>query len=178
MRLATVLSALGLLATCGCVRKTLEVTSEPAGAQVIINGQPAGTTPVKLGFQHHGVYRIELRKTGYLPVQAAEPLARRLYEIEGLDVLAEFLWPGVIRDERKLSYRLEETAPLDKEKLFAEARAAAAEAERLIPHLVELPAPNPDAKDGDLLRIMQPPQRKRDAPAGKPDASPPSRPTP
>lgn len=174
MRRWPALALAPLLGAGGCLSKTLEVSSSPAGAQVIVNGQPLGVTPATVSFRHHGLYRVELRRSGFRPLVASERLGRRLYELELLDVLADFLWPGVIRDRRRLHYRLEPTAPLDKDKLFAEARAAAAEAERLIPRLVEMAPPRPGAKDRDLIRALEPPGSKR----RKPEAAPPEPPKP
>jgi len=151
---AAILLAASAALSGGCVRRTLDVTSEPPGAAVVINGHDAGTTPVRVAFRHHGTYRIELRKDGYEPVIAGAPVPRKLYEIEGADLIAEVLWPGVIVDERRIHYKLAPSRSLgteEKERLLAAGRQAAEDAERLIPKLFEAPAPNPDAKDRRLL---------------------------
>jgi len=151
-------------AASGCVKRTLSITSDPPGAQVIINGQPAGETPVELGFQHHGTYRVELRKRGYLPVTHALRLKRKLYELAGPDFIAEVLWPGTIHDRRTAHYELKRTPPLDKGKLLRRARRAAAEAEKLIPGLVAAPPPRPGARDRPLLRRMKAVPEKSEKP--------------
>jgi hypothetical protein len=151
--------AASLLAACaacasGCVRRTLDITSDPSGADVVINGHEAGTTPVRVVFQYNGTYRIELRKDGCEPVIAAARVPRRLYEIEGPDLVAEVLWPGVIVDERHLHYALQPSRSLttaEKERLLAAGLRAADEAERLIPKLYEAPPPDPDARDRNLI---------------------------
>lgn len=147
---AAILLALSAALSAGCVRRTLDVTSDPPGAEVTINGHAAGPTPVRVAFAHHGVYRIELRKEGYEPVVASAPVPRKFYEIDGIDIVAEVLWPGVIVDERSLLYALKPCATLttaEKERLMAASRQAAEDAERLVPKLYEAPPPNPDAKD-------------------------------
>lgn len=159
--------ALVLLAACasGCVRRTLSITSDPPGAQLIVNGQPAGRTPAELAFSHHGTYRVELRKKGYRPVLDALRLRRKPYEYPVADFVSEVLWPGTIRDRRAAHYQLRRTPPFDQKKILAEARRAAREAEKVIPELVGAPAPRPGAKDRRLLpRIRAVPEK-----AGKPE---------
>ena len=135
------LTLLLVLTACasGCVRRTLSVTSEPAGAGVVINGQPAGQTPLEVVFYHHGTYRVEVRKEGYLPITDALRLRRKFYEYPVADLFFEVLWPGVIRDRREAHYKLERVPPFDKRKVLADARRAAEEAEKAIPELVADP---------------------------------------
>ena len=45
----------------------LVITSEPAGAQVIIDGKPQGKTPFRFREAGLGSYRVGLRSIGYLP---------------------------------------------------------------------------------------------------------------
>jgi hypothetical protein len=158
------LAAVLLLAASGCVRRTLEVTSEPPGAQLIVNGRPAGFTPAKLVFHFHGTYLIELRKSGYAPVRAGGPVPPRLYELAGPDIVAEVLWPGAIVDQRRIHYKLEPAAPADRDKVLAASRRAAAEAERLIPALEPAPPPNPNARDRNLIH-----SNRRPRPGSKPE---------
>jgi len=163
------LAALAVLAAGGCVRRTLEITSDPPGAQLIVNGQPAGLTPKTLSFRSHGVYRIELRRSGCRPVTAAAGAPARFYELAGPDLVAEVLWPGVIRDRRRVHYRLEPEAATDKEQLLAAARRAAEEAERAIPRLTPARPPRPGARD----RRLQPAVEKLKPPeTGKPPVQP------
>jgi hypothetical protein len=50
---------------------TLEVVSEPAGGQIIVNGRPAGRTPATLENVPIGDIRVEVRLEGYEPAEAA-----------------------------------------------------------------------------------------------------------
>jgi|GEM_PF-1005352 len=50
------------------VRKTLlMITSEPAGAEVLIDGQPRGRTPYQFDAEGMRTYKIGIRSIGYLP---------------------------------------------------------------------------------------------------------------
>lgn len=44
---------------------SLQVVSRPAGAEVLIDGAPAGATPLKMEAPAPGQYQVELRKAGY-----------------------------------------------------------------------------------------------------------------
>ena len=156
----------------GCIRRTLEVTSDPPGAQLIVNGQPAGVTPAKFAFRHHGTYRVELRKEGYRPVVDALYVEGRLYELPPAEPAAELLWPGVIRDGRSASYKLEPLASVDRGKAVAAGRAAAAEAEKLIPRLYAAPPPGRRSRDRAILPGPRPPEHPQDG-KGAPGAKPP-----
>ncbi|HOX05122.1 MAG TPA: PEGA domain-containing protein [Planctomycetota bacterium] len=173
--------AAAVLAGSGCVRRTLEITSEPSGAQVVVNGHPAGFTPVKLDFRYHGTYLIELRKSGWAPVRAGGAVPPKFYELAGADLVAEVLWPGEVVDERRIHYRLEPAPPVNRDELLAASRRAAAEAERLVPVLVPAPPPNPDAKDHSIIpgnghpkpEAKPAPDPSRTPPAADPPGKPP-----
>jgi hypothetical protein len=135
----------------GCIRRTLSITSEPAGAQLIVNGEAAGTTPAKLIYHHHGVYRVELRKPGYRPVLDKLKLGAKLYERAPIDFAADVLWPGTIRDDRSVHYRLKKTPRFDLEETLAAAERAAAAAEQVIPKLYQAPRPKPGTRDRPAL---------------------------
>lgn len=49
----------------GCIRKQLTVTSEPACADVWINGVYRGKTPVEIPYNWNWYYDIKLQKPGY-----------------------------------------------------------------------------------------------------------------
>tara|TARA_B100001142_G_scaffold317569_1_gene358683 strand:+ start:637 stop:1005 length:369 start_codon:yes stop_codon:yes gene_type:complete len=46
-------------------KSTIAVTSEPRGADVIVNGYKMGVTPVELSLDNDKDYTIEYRKEGY-----------------------------------------------------------------------------------------------------------------
>ena len=167
LRLSLVLAA--LCAPAGCVRRTVEIDSDPPGAELVVNGQPAGVTPVKMSFRHHGTYRVELRKEGFAPLTAGLRLRGRLYELPPLEPAAELLWPAVIRDGRSAHYKLEPLPPVDRARTVAAARAAAAEAERLIPRLYEAPPPGKWSRDRALLPGPKAPKDAKER-SSEPDA--------
>ena len=98
--------ALVVAACSGCISRSLLIESEPPGAQVRLNGTPVGETPVTVSFRHYGIYDVELRKDGFETVRTVEPVTAPLYARFPLCLFTELLWPGRIRDDRYLSYKL------------------------------------------------------------------------
>ena len=51
----------------GCGAKSVVITSNPAGATVLVNGNPVGNTPMKYAFDYsqRTYYDVVVRKTGY-----------------------------------------------------------------------------------------------------------------
>ena len=115
---------LPLLALCltGCVQRALVVESDPPGAEVWIDGEPAGLSPVRMSFSHYGTREIILSKGGFAGVRDHHPFEPPWYERFPLDFLTENLWPGTFRDERYLAYALVPEAP-DPEGTYARARS-------------------------------------------------------
>lgn len=69
--LPLMLIAAMLLSVCGCATifkgtsSKVELSSEPAGAKVYVNGQLRGTTPVKLKLESKRTYHIEFKLDGH-----------------------------------------------------------------------------------------------------------------
>ncbi|MCX7703158.1 MAG: PEGA domain-containing protein, partial [Planctomycetota bacterium] len=50
----------------GCVLREFLIQSEPAGAEVFLDGRYIGKTPLKQSFDFYGTHRVVLRKNGYI----------------------------------------------------------------------------------------------------------------
>ena len=118
-------------ASAGCIERALVIESDPAGAEVRLNGTLVGTTPVWVPFRHYGDYEIELRKEGFATLAVAEPVRAPFYARFPLCLFTELLWPGRIRDERYLSYTLEPPSSPDRAELLEAPRAGDDRADRL-----------------------------------------------
>ncbi|MDP9172309.1 MAG: PEGA domain-containing protein [Planctomycetota bacterium] len=99
-----------LLASCGCVERTLTVTSNPPGALVYLNDQEIGRTPLKRDFVWYGTYDVVLRKEGFRTVKAAASVIAPFYEWVPFDLVAEIL-PIPLKVHRNLNYVLTPEAP-------------------------------------------------------------------
>ena len=80
---ATLCATLALLAaglSSGCVTRRMMITSDPPGAQVYVDGQPIGATPVERPFVYYGKYRYRLVKDCYQPLDV-EPQSGEWHEV-------------------------------------------------------------------------------------------------
>ncbi len=101
-----VLVCLMLLAASGCVRRRLNVRTNPPGALVYVDNQQIGTTPCSVDFTYYGTREIRLVKPGYETLTVNQPIPTPWYQIPPLDFVSENLVPTKIRDNRTVSYDL------------------------------------------------------------------------
>lgn len=94
------------LAAAGCVERILRIESEPPGASVILDGEPAGTTPVDIPFTWYGTREIILEKPGHESVRAMEKVPAPWWQWFPIDVVADVLLPIPIRDVHEFRYEL------------------------------------------------------------------------
>jgi len=118
----SVVVALGLLLN-GCVERKLTVKSEPSGAEVYLDGEKIGKTPVTVDFEQYGGREITLSKKNYLRQREIVRTETPVYEWFGIDFFFEMIWPLTIVDRHEFSFRLkpltaeEPETPMDIEQL-------------------------------------------------------------
>jgi hypothetical protein len=84
------LAACGCLAT-GCVRRTITISTEPAGAMVWLNDREIGRSPVDVDFEYYGTYDVRLEQEGYEPQMTSGDAKAPWWDTVGLDLVAEVL---------------------------------------------------------------------------------------
>jgi PEGA domain len=94
----------------GCVERTLQVTSEPSGALVYLNGEEVGRTPMRKDFLWYGTYDVELRKEGYETKVAEAKVWAPWWQIPPIDLFAELI-PLPLQDNHAVSYTLDPVSP-------------------------------------------------------------------
>jgi hypothetical protein len=82
-----------VLGGSGCVKRTLAISSEPAGALVWVNDQEVGRTPVEVPFTWYGTYDVRLEREGYAPLWTVGEAQMPWWELPGPDLVAELI-PG------------------------------------------------------------------------------------
>ena len=100
------LLAMAMLLPSGCVRRRLNVRSNPPGALVYVDNQQIGTTPCSVDFTYYGTREIRLVKPGYETLTVNQPIPAPWYQIPPLDFFSENLVPTKIRDNRTVIYDL------------------------------------------------------------------------
>jgi hypothetical protein len=121
-------SLLAVLILAGCVERRLLVRTDPPDAEVTVNGERIGRSPVTWRFSHYGKVLIEVEKHGYEPSRALCELHSPWYQKPGIDFFADVLVPARIRDDHEVNLVLEATHPLtesEKERGVAEMSRAA-----------------------------------------------------
>ncbi|MBU3683555.1 MAG: PEGA domain-containing protein [Phycisphaerales bacterium] len=96
------LAALALAAACasGCVRREIEITSEPPGAVLTLNGREIGRTPARVQFTFDGTYDVRLRLQGYESVAGSGTTDMPVWDFVGADLVAELAPMRLQRLER------------------------------------------------------------------------------
>jgi hypothetical protein len=92
-----------MLLCCGCVQRTMKLTSDPPGALIYLNGVEVGRTPVERDFTWYGTYDVEVRKDGYETLKTRSKVIAPWWQWVPIDLFAEAL---PLRDRRWLSYTM------------------------------------------------------------------------
>ena len=142
----SVLACVVLLIVCGggCVERTLDVRSTPAGALVTMNDQEIGRTPLTKSFTWYGVFEVHVRKEGYETLKTGTPVIAPWWQWLPFDFVAEIL-PIRLQDRHEIAYVLK---PLPEEQADPEAIAQRGQAlrERLEGSRLPQPASHPTSK--------------------------------
>jgi hypothetical protein len=85
--LPAILLAAACLATSGCVRRTLRITSTPPGALVWVNHREVGRTPMEIDFIYYGTYDVQLSLDGHEPMITDADANPPVWDIVGMDFL-------------------------------------------------------------------------------------------
>lgn len=114
----------------GCVERRIYLVSEPAGADVYIDGEFVGKTrpkdhadgPLYANFIYYGKREYTFRKPGYATHSGEVDLVAPWYEYPPVDFFAEVLTPWVIVNEHFVNVRLDRAKPADVEDLYRAAQ--------------------------------------------------------
>jgi len=122
--LALVLAASEPIAGVGCVERRLFVRSDPEPAQVFLDGEPRGQTPLRIPFTYYGTRELVLRAPGRRARRLAVEILPPWYQITPLDFVSELLLPFTIVDEREVFATLLPSPPRALEELSSRAEEA------------------------------------------------------
>lgn len=87
-----------LMISSACVRRTIQITTEPPHALVFLNDQEVGRSEVATDFLWYGDYAVTIRKEGYETLQTHWDIKPPWYQVVPVDFIAEVLWPGQLHD--------------------------------------------------------------------------------
>ena len=111
----------GLLVVAGCVDRKLTINTTPPGAQVCLNDEEIGVSPVTVSFNWYGDYNVTIRKPGYETLQTHRKLTSPWHDCFPFDFLAQDLYPGRIVDAYQWSFDLAPQKEIDRSELVQSA---------------------------------------------------------
>jgi len=117
----TVSVALSLLALAGCVKRTITVRTDPAGALVTVNDVEKGRSPVTFPFTWYGEYRVLIEHPEYETLETSKGVPAPIYQWPVIDFVCEVLLPFKFHDQHDWSFTLNPRQPVDTEQLIERA---------------------------------------------------------
>ena len=110
---------LPFLLLSGCVERLISVRSDPPGANVLLDGDPVGVTPVEIRYDWYGTRDITLELRGYRSVTRRVGLSPPWWQIFPLDFVTDLLLPFRLTDRTEIQFMMEAEAygPAETEKL-------------------------------------------------------------
>ncbi len=95
------------IALCACqVQREFVITSEPAGAEVRLDDDLVGRTPVQVPFMHYGTRRFTVYLDGYVTQSRVVDVDPPWYGYFPLDIVSEVLIPVGWHDRREVHFQL------------------------------------------------------------------------
>ena len=100
--LLPILAATALL--CGCVKRTISISSAPVGALVWVNDREMGRTPIQFGFIYYGEYDVRIEKDGYEPIMTTRWANAPWWDAPMVDMVTEVVTRNL---ESRVSWNFE-----------------------------------------------------------------------
>ena len=104
------------LLLAGCVERYIALRSEPAGAEVYLDGEKVGQTPIDIPYIWYGTREVVLEKRGYREIRERVALNPPWWQYPVIDFVTDVLIPFTITDREEFSFHLER-APLSREEI-------------------------------------------------------------
>ena len=79
------------VASTGCVRRVIDITSDPSGATVWLNDREIGRTPCSAEITYYGTYDVRMQHPGYEPISGSAEAKAPLFDVVGIDLISEML---------------------------------------------------------------------------------------
>jgi hypothetical protein len=107
-----------LVGVTGCVERKLTINTNPPGAQVFLNDEEIGVSPVTASFNWYGDYNITIRKQGCETLQTHRKLEAPCYDLFPFDFVTQVIYPGRIVDSYEWSFDLKPQAEISRQELI------------------------------------------------------------
>ncbi len=118
----TCAALLALSILTGCVERKLTINTEPQGAIVSLNDEEIGVSPVTVGFNWYGDYKVRIDKQGYETLNTHRLLKAPIHDAPVLDFFVGVLWPRRIVNEYDWTFTLTPYQPPKRDDLIESAK--------------------------------------------------------
>ena len=102
----------------GCVERKLTINTEPQGGRVVLNDEDIGISPVTVGFNWYGDYKVRISKDGCETLNTHRLLKPPLNDRFPFDFFFEVIWPDTIINEYDWTFKLEPYQSPQREELI------------------------------------------------------------
>ena len=119
--LLSIFSLILSLSISGCVERELTIITKPQGANVVLNDEEIGTSPVTVSFNWYGDYNIRISREGYETLITHRMLKGPWYDHFPFDFFMEVVWPQRIVDSYEWTFELKQQKEITREELIQNA---------------------------------------------------------
>lgn len=91
----------------GCVDRKIVIETDPAGADVWLDGKHLGKTPLSVPFTFYGGREVRIEKEGYQTLRVLHSTNPPPYEYFPVDLVSECIIPFNLHDVKSLRFDLE-----------------------------------------------------------------------
>jgi hypothetical protein len=112
-----------MLISAGCVERKLTINTVPSGAEVMLNDEHIGTSPVTTNFKWYGDYKVRIRKPGWATLDTHRKLKGPWYDYFPFDFFAQVINPKRIVDSYEWTFELPEKTQIPEKELLDKAQA-------------------------------------------------------
>ena len=103
-----------LLLLSGCAQRILHIETQPPGADVYINGEAAGKTPLDHPFDFYGKFELVLRHTDHQSRRIIHEASPPWYAYFPMDIIVDFILPVFpLRDVHRIEASLQKAGKID-----------------------------------------------------------------
>lgn len=109
-----------MICLTGCVEREIKITTNPSDAEVCLNQEQIGPSPVSVHFNWYGVYHVKVSKPGYQTINVQKELKRPAADYFPLDLFADIFTPNKLYTY-DWYFELEKESPANRDELIERA---------------------------------------------------------
>lgn len=132
-RVAVAACLAAVAAAAGCVERRYTIRTDPPGANVIVNGEEIGPSPVSRSFVYYGDREVIVTADGFQTQRFTQRCRAPWWNTGLTDWFTENILPVTVRDDREWTFKLQPATVPDREGLVARAGALRQQGKALPP---------------------------------------------